>query len=248
MNNITLASAQTVPFKNNIDANIKEHIRFIEKASEYEADLILFPELSLTDYVRETALELYFTPNDAGLNSLREISKEKNIIIIAGAPIKLDKELYIGAFVIFPDGKLSFYTKQYLHTGEDEYYTSGFDYDPVIKIGNETISLAICADITNPLHPEKASKRNSTIYLASIFYTPGGINEAYEQLSNYAEKYSMNVLMSNFGGESWGHESAGNSAFWSKSGKLLNKLSNNGSALLITEKKNNNWKSSIIEL
>ena len=139
MKKITFASAQTIPFKNNINANIEEHIRFVKLAAKHQVDLIAFPELSLTDYVRETAEKLAFAPNDEKLKPLKELSKEKNIIIIAGAPIKQETGLYIGSFVIFPDGSLSIYTKQFLHTGEDEYYVSSFDNDPIIKLGNETI-------------------------------------------------------------------------------------------------------------
>lgn len=45
-----LCSAQIQPIKGDIDRNIQKHIFFINSAIENGADLIFFPELSLTGY------------------------------------------------------------------------------------------------------------------------------------------------------------------------------------------------------
>ncbi len=110
-----LTSAQTNPKRFDIQANLDEHYRLIELASENGADLILFPEMSITGYEREKAKELAFNQDDPRLNKLRELSVENKIIVIAGAPILIENNLYIGAFVIKPDNTVSIYTKQFLH-------------------------------------------------------------------------------------------------------------------------------------
>lgn len=165
--------------------------------------------------------------------------------IIAGAPIKQDGKLYIGSFVFFPDRRVSIYTKQHLHEGEELFYTSSFDHNPIFDLGDEKVSVAICADITHAEHCATAHRNKATLYLASIFYTPNGIASAYKQLGSYARKHSMNILMSNYGGPSYQFAAAGQSAFWSTKGQLIGKAGEQGEELLIAEKVNGNWATKI---
>ena len=241
-----LAAAQTKPKRGDIDSNLADHYRLIEVAAQKGADLIAFPELSITGYERENAAELAFSKDDSRIDYLRELAIEHNIIITAGAPIQTESELFIGEFNIFPDNSVSIYTKQFLHEGEDEFFQSSFDYNPIITIENQKISFAICADIDNPLHPENASKKETSIYIASIFFTPNGIPNAYRDLQNYAQKHKMNVLMSNFSGESWGYSSGGKSAFWNNKGELVAQMNDSDSGLLLITNQNDNWTSEII--
>ncbi|EJL66996.1 carbon-nitrogen hydrolase family protein [Flavobacterium sp. CF136] len=241
-----LAAAQTKPVRGNIEANLLDHYRLIEIAVQNGVQLIAFPELSITGYERENAQKLAFKKDDSRLDQLQQLSVENNIIIIAGAPIQTESELFIGEFIIFPDNSVSIYTKQFLHEGEDEFYQSSFDYNPMITIENQKISFAICADIDNPLHPENASKKETSIYIASIFFSPNGIPNAYRDLQNYAQKHKMNVLMSNFSGESWGYPSGGKSAFWNNKGELVAQMNDSDSGLLLIENQNDNWTSQII--
>ncbi len=228
-----VAAAQTKPIDGNIEANLSEHYRLTELAAKNEASLIVFPEMSLTGYQCELADDLSFTKNDSRLEKLRNLSADKNIVIVAGAPIKLNEQLHIGAFIFQPNGETKIYTKQFLHQGEDEFFTPNFNYNPLIELNSERISLAICADITNPIHPENASQKNASLYLASIFYTPNGIRECHEQLAAYAEKYSMNVLMANYGSASYHWEAAGQSAFWNSQGEKILQLNQDQEGLLI---------------
>lgn len=243
-----LAAAQTKPIRYNIEANLLDHYRLVELAVQNGADLIVFPEMSITGYERSDAESLAFTKDDSRINHLKELASKHTIIIIAGAPIKIESEMFIGQFVISPDNSVSIYTKQFLHEGEDEFFDATFDFNPMITIENQNISFAICADIDNPLHPENARKRETDIYIASIFFSPNGIPNAHRDLQNYAQKHQMNVLMSNFAGESWGSPSAGQSAFWNNKGELIRHMNDSDSGLLLIENKNDSWKSKIINV
>lgn len=241
-----LAAAQTKPTRGDIETNLLDHYRLIELAVQNGAQLITFPEMSITGYEREHAQKLAFQKEDSRLDHLRKLASENNIIIVAGAPIQIDDEMFIGEFVIAPDQSVSIYTKQFLHEGEDEFFQSSFDFNPMITIEDQKISFAICADIDNPLHPENACKRATDIYIASIFFTPNGIPNACRDLQSYAAKHKMNVLMSNFSGESWGYPSAGQSAFWNNKGELVGQMNDSDSGILLAENKNDNWTSRII--
>lgn len=238
---IKIAAVQTIPINRDIAHNLSDHCRLAELAADNGVQLVIFPEMSLTGYEKELAAELSFTENDLRLDILKEVSARRNIIIIAGAPIKKDARLYIGSFILSPDYSVSIYTKQFLHTGEELYFSSSFDHNPIIKLENERIALAICADITNPVHPANACKNGVTIYIASIFYTPNGIAEAYEQLSSYSRQYPMNILMANYGGESYNLPSAGKSAFWKNTGELVTAIESIGEGMIILSKEYNHW-------
>lgn len=242
-----IAAAQTVPHAQDIVKNLADHCRLTILAAQHGARLLAFPELSLTGYERETARQLSFTPDDPRLDELRVLAAVHNMIIIAGAPIQLDSLLYIGAFIFMPDKSIKIYTKQYLHTGEDIYYASSLAYNPLLQLEDETISLAICADITNPKHAQSAAQRHSTLYIPGIFYSPAGIGEAHIQLSGYAKKYNMAVLMSNYGGPTWDRQSGGQSAAWNNRGELLTKLDSGGEGLLIAEKIHHYWTGRLIK-
>jgi len=236
-----LASAQTNPKRGDIESNLIDHYKLIDLASKNQVDLIVFPEISITGYEREKARDLAFTETDSRLNKLRQLSIDKKMILIAGAPILISNVLYIGTFILKPDNSISIYTKQFLHSGEEEFFNSSFDNNPYIKLNNEQISIAICADIDYPLHAENASINDVTIYIASIFFTPNGIPCANKTLSEYANRYRMNVLMSNYCGQSWRLDSGGQSGFWNKNGKLIANLNDTDSGLLIVESVDNTW-------
>ncbi|MEO6173665.1 MAG: carbon-nitrogen hydrolase family protein [Flavobacterium circumlabens] len=241
-----LAAAQTKPKRGDIASNLLDHYRLIALAAEKGANLIVFPELSITGYERENAAALAFTKDDYRIDHLKELALDHNITIIAGAPIQNESELYIGEFVIFPDNSVSIYTKQFLHEGEDAFFKPSFDYNPMIAIEDQKISFAICADIDHPLHAENAAQKETSIYIASIFFSPNGIPNAYSHLQSYAQQHKMNVLMSNFSGESWGSPSGGKSAFWNNKGELVAQMNDSDSGLLIVEKQGDNWISQVI--
>jgi predicted amidohydrolase len=189
---------------------------------------------------------LAFTENDARLEQLKKLATQYQITVIAGAPIRIQSDLFLGEFCIAPNNSVSIYTKQFLHTGEEVYYKPSFDYNPMIEIENERISCAICADIDNPKHPENATNNNSSMYLASIFFSPNGIPQAHQLLQSYSMKHQLNVLMANFGGESYGSPSGGRSAFWNNKGELIAQMEDSGSGLLIVEHHDTGWDSKIL--
>lgn len=242
-----LALAQTKPKRGDIKSNLVDHYNMINLASKNHVDLIVFPEMSITGYERENARSLAFTEYDPRLYKLRQLSVDTKMILIVGAPIMINEKLFIGAFILKPDYSVSIYTKQYLHSGEERFFDSSFDYNPLIKYNMEEFSIAICADICNPKHPNKASQKGTTVYVSSIFYTPSGIAHAHKTLRDYSKQYRMNVLMSNYCGQSWGVEAAGQSAFWNNNGDLIASLNESDCGLLIVENTNNSWISKILK-
>jgi len=243
---ITIAAAQTIPVKGDVSKNIEAHEKLIIKAASKKADLVVFPELSLTGYEPAISKELSFTVFDDRILSIFSLSEKHGMTIIAGAPIRIETKLYIGSFIIFPDNTVSIYLKHNLHPGEEKFFQPGF-FNPKVQIGSEKASLAVCADITNQDHAKEAAESKSTMYLASVFISPEGYKKDSAMLQNYARKYKMSILMSNFGGESGDLQSAGKSTIWSESGVKIAGLEDVGEGLVIAKKEQGKWTGKVLQ-
>ena len=135
-----IAVAQ-IPGYDRIEESIAQHIALIEEAGKYGAKMLVFPEMSITGYTREQAADRKFVVNDARLLPLKQAATNADTVVIAGAPIQIDDALYIGSFVLYPDGSEDIYTKQYLHEGEEEYFSASFKFNPLIHLDDDKIAL-----------------------------------------------------------------------------------------------------------
>jgi len=91
--NICLAQVQSIP--GNIVANIDQHRYWIAKAAEQAADLIIFPELSLTGYEPTLAEALAMDPGDTRLAVFQEDSQKLGLTIGVGLPTRVAKGICI---------------------------------------------------------------------------------------------------------------------------------------------------------
>jgi predicted amidohydrolase len=240
MKNSKIAAAQSISVRGNVQENIERHRRLIVLAAENSVQCIIFPELSLTGYELDLADTLAFTINDKRIDSLRDVSEKYKMLIIAGAPYRTKTGLSIGAFIFFPDRSVSVYSKRYFHPGEEKYFIPG-KTNHTYALEQEKLSVAICADISNPVHADDASQAGTTIYAAGVLITAAGYEIDATILRGYAKKYSMLVLMANHGGASGGYHSAGRSAIWSPTGSLLAEFEGTGEGLVVAAKENGMW-------
>lgn len=242
VNNPTIiAAAQICAEDENIAYNLNMHYKLIHLASENGVQMLVFPEMSITGYVREAADRLAFSPKDSRLDELRNLAAAYDMMIIAGAPVRLGNGLHVGAFILYPNRSVSLYTKQYLYKNENDFYIPNCGNNPQITLGQEKISLAICFDMENTPHVIKAMEAGSTIYSSSIFYSKASIEEAHNLLGTYANTYSLNVLMSNYSGHLYNTPAGGQSAFWSSTGEKLASLKEDETGLVVAIKENDVW-------
>ncbi len=171
---------------------------------------------------------------DPRLKSLRRLADELGITIVAGAPYRSTSGLNIAALVIQSGGGRA-YTKHYLHSGEEMYFTPG-RMGLQIEIRGEHVSFAVCADTTHPEHAEAAARLGATVYAAGVFITPNGINADSAQLRGYARDHKMVVLMANYAAPSGGFESAGRSTVWDEEGTVIIQAPGTGEALLVARR------------
>jgi predicted amidohydrolase len=242
-----IAAAQIESIVGDIKGNLEKHLEMIDLAAKQSVHLIVFPEMSITGYCKEEGSALAVQANSLEILQLIEQSKKHNLVIVVGAPIIIKEELFIGSFILLPTGATEIYTKQFLHSGEEDFYSSSFSYNPSIKIKGETISFAICADIDHEEHPKNAKEQLCSLYIPSIFFTKNGIPEAHKLLAQYSKLHSLNVLMSNYSGDVYGMKSGGRSAFWDNQGRLIGSLDSEKKGLLVVEKHGDNWIEKILK-
>ncbi|MGC9125036.1 MAG: nitrilase-related carbon-nitrogen hydrolase, partial [Caldisericaceae bacterium] len=75
------ALGQINPILGNLRENLNKHLSFIDAAAKENADLIVFPELSLSGYyLKDLAMEVALSINDKLLAPLKEKSKALDIV------------------------------------------------------------------------------------------------------------------------------------------------------------------------
>ena len=107
--------AQTKPIKGNIEKNLENHLKFIEKATQKQADIIVFPELSLTGYEPNLSRELATNKKDKRFEIFQEVSDTKKITICVGVPTKDKGNIFITMLIFRPDSEIIQYSKQHLY-------------------------------------------------------------------------------------------------------------------------------------
>ncbi len=152
---IAIATAQIAPALGNVDANIAKHVDWIERARSAGAQMVVFPELSLTGYtVRDMNFELCMRPDDARLDVFRELSRDI-VIILGGIEENARYGVYNSAFV-FDDGRCTTYRKIYPPDygifEEGRYFLHG-DSTALIDTRFGRIGVLVCEDLWHPSLP-----------------------------------------------------------------------------------------------
>ncbi|MEM2102902.1 MAG: carbon-nitrogen hydrolase family protein [Candidatus Bathyarchaeia archaeon] len=137
--------------------NIRKMATYIAKAKKQKANLVIFPELSLTGYTtRDRTYELAETITDPSTQKIEALAKQNNIHIIYGMIEKNPEAkavLHNTAVLTTPKGTLGRYRKMYLPTHsvfeEKRYFRQGYE-SPVFATSIGKIGLIICYDIFFP--------------------------------------------------------------------------------------------------
>jgi len=137
--------------------NLRKMRKLAAKAKKQGADLVIFPELSLTGYVvRDEIYELAEKIPGPSVDSVKSISHETKIHIVFGMPELSEKTqatVHNTAVLVSPEGFVGKYRKMYLPTHsvfeEKRYFRPGYEAAAFnTQLGR--IGLIICYDIFFP--------------------------------------------------------------------------------------------------
>lgn len=228
-----IAIAQTRSIKGDIKRNLVNHQQMIMDAVEFGASLIVFPELSLTNYEPDLAGKLATSASDPRLGVLQELSDFHQIGIGVGMPIAIGADLpNIGLIIFKPATPPLVYAKQYLHADEVPFFSPG-NKQVYLQAGDEKIGLAICYELSVPQHAATVHENGATIYLVSEAKTVAGVEKAIQTLTTTSKQYGMTVLMSNCIGVCDNELCGGRSSIWDNKGNLLAQLDADHEGLLV---------------
>lgn len=227
--------AQLQPAAGDVEKNIASHTELVDVAVLLSADMIVFPELSLTGYEPTLAAQFATTLDDKRFDVFQRMSDHNKIIIGVGMPIIGDVSGITISMICFQPAKpRQVYSKKYIHSDEESFFISGRNPEiPILKESN--IALAICYEISIPAHSENAFNDGAKIYIASVAKSTTGIESALQRLSDIARSYSMFVLMSNCTGLADGVICAGKSSVWNTNGDRIGQLNATDEGLLMLD-------------
>ncbi|MGA0556825.1 carbon-nitrogen hydrolase family protein [Larkinella sp. VNQ87] len=226
--------AQTRPVKGAIAQNRQQHQQLIDRAVGRGADLIVFPELSLTGYEPSLAADLATAPDDRQFDDFQTLSDRHQITVGIGMPTQSDAGVHISLLLFQPRQTRQVYFKQYLHDDEKPYFVHG-EQAFFLSENPTKVALAICYELSVPEHAEQSVRNGANLYLASVAKTAEGVAKAAERLADIARTHGLTVLMVNSVGEQDGFRAAGQSAIWNEQGKLLGQLDDTSVGLLMLD-------------
>ena len=229
-----ICAAQTRPVKGDIQSNIENHKKLIGLAISNGADIVIFPELSLTGYEPKLSKELATDQDDGRFDDFQKLSNAGRITVGVGVPTRDDTGVCISMVLFQPHRARQTYSKKYLHPDEEQFFISGQSLTG-FKVNRTNVALAICYELSVHEHAENAFKSGAEIYIASVAKFVDGVEKAINRLSEIADRYSVTVLMSNCVGQADGYECAGRTSVWNNQGILVGQLDDKNEGLLIID-------------
>ena len=239
---IKLALAQISSKRENKEENLQKIEAFTIKAKEQGADLVIFPELSLTGYVlHDQVYELAEVVPGPSTARVEELAKKTGMYIIFGMPElsgKTKATIFNTAVLVGPEGFIGKFRKMYLPTHsvfeEKRYFRPG--YQTVVfntPIGN--IGLFICYDV---FFPEvcRLTRLKGAELLVCISASPA-VRRGYFEILTAARALENTAFLAyvNLAGVEDGLQFWGGSRLVSPTGDLLAKAKYDEEDLVISE-------------
>ena len=229
-----LAAAQIKPSVGSVEGNMERHFALIKLAVHHGANLVIFPELSLTGYEPALAAELSRCDDDTCFAQFQSLCDTNNVSVGVGFPLRTNALPRISTLTIRPHLPPHLYSKRYLHEDEQLFFDRGTNADSMIH-DEPKLSLAICYELSVPEHAQSTFQMGATAYLASAAKTARGVEEASQRLSQIADEYSAIVMLSNSIGLAGGEDCAGHSSAWGRNGRLLDRLDSDSEGVIVVD-------------
>jgi NAD+ synthase (glutamine-hydrolysing) len=152
---LRVALAQINPTVGDIRGNAHKISDYTARAKDEGADLVVFPELTISGYPPEDLL-LKTSFLDASRTALRELAAEtRDIVAVVGYPEQAE-DVYNTAAVLADGDIVATYRKMYLPNygvfDEQRYFQSGAEA-AIVELNGVPIGISICEDIWEPGPP-----------------------------------------------------------------------------------------------
>jgi predicted amidohydrolase len=233
MSRLAVAIAQIRCEPGGIAANLDAHLSAIDEARRRGAGLLLFPELSLTDYLADAECGRLAMPRDA--EPLRRLAAAADGIAVSAGFIERDGDgRPYNSQGLFRDGALVAVHRKLNLPGY-----GALREDRVYAPGAEGVALAapapgwsavmlVCADAWNPALPWLAALSGADLFLVPAASARGAVGGGFDNprgweltLAYMAMTYGAPVLFANHCGTRGDAEFWGGSRILDASGQVL---------------------------
>ena len=232
MSKIRIAGAQISSVLGDVEANIHKHLEWIEQAKQERADVLVFPELSLTGYSigthgfslarKRSAAEIQTIANaSVGLTTIFGFMEEgpsaqfynSAIAVRDGQVVHLHRKLNLPSYGQLEEGK---------------YFASGRFVETQSLDEDWSFATLICADAWNPALVHLAAMHGATLMVFPISSSTTAVGgdfsnpEGWLRASGfYAMMYGCPVITVNRVGDELGSQFYGGSTIYDSNGALV---------------------------
>ena len=151
MENLKIAAVCMHSICGEVDRNLDKTEAIASEAAVKRADIVCFPELSVTGYIQESPEGIYKVEDSERIvDRLVRMAREMRLVLISGF-IEISNEggPYITQAITGPDGLIGLYRKTHLAPTEAKVYFPGEKIE-LYRSGNTTFGVQLCYEAHFP--------------------------------------------------------------------------------------------------
>lgn len=226
---LNIALVQHISTPGDINASLTRFSHYAKLAAEAGAELLLFPEASLTGYNNTPEINDTIAVPAQGevTQSIAHICRENNIAIAYGFAERADNQIFNTAQLIDTDGKAkTLYRKTHLWGDQDRtLFTAGSDLTPVVDWRGWKIGMLICYDIEFPENVRRLALEGAELILTPTALMSPWTTVADKVVPMRAYENQIFVAYANFCGSEYEQHYVGHSCIAGPDGTELAKAS-----------------------
>ena len=241
---ITVAAAQIACVAGDVGANLDLHLAALAEAGRRGVDLLVFPELSLADYVSEPDADRVALAAD-GPELARLAAAAPGAVIVAGFVERTAAGRPHNAGAVLAGGRVV-HVHRKLNLPTYGALVEGRHYAPGTRLGLAPTRLGplatlVCADTWNPALPWLAALAGAALVAVPIASARGAVSDLFDSrdgwtvnLRHTAISYGLPVVMANHCGRRGGLDFWGGSAIFDGHGREVARAGD-GPELLVAD-------------
>jgi len=138
---VALASMKHIPGQ--VDFNLEQHRKWLDRCLEREPDFVGFPEFSLTGWVYDPKQML--TLDSAPVKEVERWARRSRVFLATSFVEKRGGRFYNATVIAGPRGRVGVMRKVNLVSSEAKHYAPGREF-PVFDVGGCRMGVTTCAD------------------------------------------------------------------------------------------------------
>ncbi|WP_160232568.1 NAD+ synthase [Acinetobacter indicus] len=202
MKSFKIALAQFSPYIGNLEANAQKMLEQANEAKKQQADLIIFPELSLIGYPAEDLL-LRPSLKKRTQKAFEQLSQIKDIVVVFGFVNETEDGQRYNSAAVMKDGQiLGIYNKQNLPNygvfDEKRYFNEGHQHLVFEYLGHK-FGVLICEDVWSLATVQQLAQLNveTVLVLNSSPYEVGKPQHRIDTMTALAKQLNLNLAYVN---------------------------------------------------